>query len=175
MPNTTKEKLVQSLTDELKKSDQVIVTEYQGMKAEEFDAIRAKLKPIGAKYKVVKNRLAKIALKNVGWDALSSHLKGSSAIAYQANDAAQLAKVLSDYGTDNKKFKLKAGHVFGFVADEQGLKTIANLPSREVLLATLLARMNGPLSKFVATLNEPIRSLHGALSAVVKKKEANPA
>ena len=81
----------------------MIVTEFQGLKAEEFDAIRAKLKPIGAKYKVVKNRLAKIALKNVGWDSLGSHLRGASAIAYQASDSAELAKILSAYGAENKK------------------------------------------------------------------------
>lgn len=172
MPNTIKEKIVEQLSEELKNSDHVIVTEYQGLTAEEFDALRSKLKPFGAKYKVVKNRLAKIAFSARGWGDLNIHLKGPSAIAYHGADTAQIAKALDSFSSENKKLRVKAGFVYGFSADSIGIRTIANLPSKEVLLATLLARMNGPLTKLIMTMREPVRSLHAVLSAYAKKKEA---
>ena len=174
MPSAVKETMVDKLTEELKASDQLIITEYQGMKAEEFNGLRQKIRPLGAKYAVVKNRLAKIALKNIGREKLGDSLKGPSAIAYKGKVTAALAKILLDYSNENKKFQLKAGYLFGLLADASTLRTIAGLPSREVLLSTLLQRLNSPLQKLLATMNEPVRSLHGALSAVAKKKGENP-
>ena len=171
MANTAKEKFVGDLTEELKKSEHVVVTEYQGMAAEEFDALRAVLRPLGAKYKVVKNRLAKIAFANTGFSDLVSFLKGPSAITFQGKDGAAVTKILFKFGEDHQKFKVRAGRVLGLTADSKGLKALSSLPSREVLLATLLARMNAPLTTLVATLQEPLRGLHAALTAVSKKKE----
>lgn len=175
MPNKEKQTFVAELTEELKKSPHVLVTEYQGLKAEEFNELRLSLNKLGAKYKVVKNRLAKLAFKAIGWEALTDDMKGPSAIAYFGTDGAAITKVLQDFSTKHQNLKVKAGHVYGFKANAQDLKTLANLPSKEVLLSTLLARLNSPLTTLLATLNEPIRSLHGALSAVAKKKEAAPA
>ena len=174
MPSAVKEKFVKELTEELKSSPHVLVTDYQGLKAEQFNELRTKLRQAGAKFKVVKNRLARIATKNVGWK-IEEHLKGPSAITFSGEDSAAITKVLYDFGKKNKTLKVKGGFLFGEVADDKTIKAIADLPSKEVLLATLAARLNGPLVKLVATLNEPIRSLHAALSAVAKKKESNPA
>jgi large subunit ribosomal protein L10 len=175
MPNKAKQTFVAELTEELKKSPHVLVTDYQGMKAEQFNELRANLNKVGAKYKVLKNRLARLAFKNIGWESLSDDMKGPSAIAYFGTDGAAVTKILQDFSTKNKNFKVKAGHLYGMRASAQDLKTIAGLPSREVLLATLLSRMNSPLITLLATLNEPVRSLHGALSAIAKKKESAPA
>ena len=175
MPSAVKISMVDKLTEELKSSEQVIVTEYKGMKADQFNSLRAKIRPLGAKYTVVKNRLAKIALKNIGREKLGENLKGPSALAYQSKDGVALAKILSDFSGENKNFQVKAGYLLGLLADANTMRTIASLPSREVLMATLLARMNSPLQKLLATLNEPMRSLHASLSAVAKKKESAPA
>ncbi len=175
MANKEKQTFVVELTEELKKSPHVLVTDYQGLKAEEFNELRANLNKVGAKYKVLKNRLAKIAFKSVGWDGVSNDMKGPSAIAYHGTDGAAIAKILFDFSVKHTNLKVKAGHLYGFKASGADLRVIANLPSKEVLLSTLLARLNSPLQTLLATLNEPIRSLHGALSAVVKKKEAAPA
>ena len=102
-------------------------------------------------------------------------MKGPSAIAYQGTDAAAIVKALFNFGEKHEKFKVKAGRLFGITADTKNLKAMADLPSREVLMATLLARMNGPLTNLVTVLNEPLRSLQAALSAVAKKKEAKAA
>jgi len=174
MANAGKEKLVEDLTSELKKSEHVLVTHYQGLSSDEMSQLRNKLAELGAKYKVVKNRLANIALKKVGWD-LEASLKGPSALAYQGKDIAAVAKVLDQVSIKNKKFKIIAGHFFGKAADAGMIQSIATLPSREVLLATLAARLNGPLQSLVATLSEPMRALHAALGAFAKKKESAPA
>lgn len=175
MANQIKQTLVADLTEELKQSPHVIVTEYQGMKAEEFNELRASLNKFGAKYKVVKNRLARIAFKNVGWVGLNDLMTGPSAIAYQGKDGTALVRALYDFGSKHQTFKVKVGHVFGATTTAADLKAISTLPSREVLLSTLLARLNSPLTTLILTMNEPLRSLHASLSAVAKKKEAAPA
>ncbi len=175
MASAVKEKQVASLAEELKASPHVVITQYQGMTAEQFDALRAALRPLGAKYKVVKNRLAKISFNETGYGDLKDLMKGPSAIAYKGTDGAAIVKALFKFGEANTNFKVKAGRLFGITADVKNLKAMADLPSREVLLATLLARLNGPLTSLVTTMNEPLRSLHAAMSALAKKKEAKAA
>jgi large subunit ribosomal protein L10 len=175
MASEIKEKVVSDLSSDLKGSAHMVVTQYQGLTAEEFDALRNALRPIGAKYKVVKNRLAKIAFEATGFGALKDHMKGPTAIAYKGSDVAALAKALFKFSEDHPNFKIRAGFVFGNATDSPSLKAIANLPSKEVLLATLLARLQSPLSVLASTMNEPLRSLHAAISAVAKNKEAKAA
>src|SRR5438445_559815 len=106
MPNQLKEKFVQKLTEDLKSSGHIVLTEYQGMKAEDFDAVRAALRPLGAKYQVVKNRLVKIALERNGWNDLSGYLKGPSAIAFKGSDSTAITKALFKF-SESKKLKIK--------------------------------------------------------------------
>src|SRR5581483_11200183 len=157
MPNALKEKQVASLTEELKSSENIVITQYQGMTAVEFDELRASIRPFGAKYKVVKNRLAKIAFGATGFGPLQDYLKGPAAIAYQGKDGAGIVKALFKFAEKNTNFKIKAGRLFGFTGDVKNLKAISDLPSREVLMATLLARMNAPLTKMVTTMKEELR------------------
>lgn len=171
MASEIKEKSVAELTEDLKGSTQVVVTHYQGLTADELDSLRSAIRPFGAKYKVVKNRLAKIAFDASGFGALRDHMKGPVAIAYKGTDVAGIAKAMFKFSDEHPNFKIRAGYLFGATADPASLKAIANLPSKEVLLATLLATLNSPLQRLAATMNEPLRSLHSALSAVAKKKE----
>lgn len=172
MANEIKEKFVAELAEDLKGSTQIVVTHYQGMTADELDGIRTAIRPFGGKYKVVKNRLAKIAFDSTGFGPLKESMKGPVAIAYKATDVAGMTKALFKFSEDHPNFKVKMGFLFGATTDPASLKVIANLPSREVLLSTLLATLNSPLQRLAATLNEPLQSLHRSLSAVAKKKEA---
>lgn len=175
MPSAVNEKSVADLTAELKSSSHVVVTDYQGLTTEELNDLRAKLRPFGTKYKIIKNRLAKIALQNVGWTGLEASLKGSTAIAFKGQDFAGISKILFKFSEEHKNLKVRSGHAFGNVIDGVSIKAVASLPSREVLLATLLTRLQTPLQTLASTLNEPLRSIHGALSALARKKEATPA
>ena len=174
MASAAKEQFVQNLTDELKTMEYFIVADYQGLNAEQFTELRTTLNGAGAKFKVVKNRLAKIALNNVGKNVKDA-FKGPSALAYQGGDVASLSKILSGFYKKHKLLKVKAGFAFGEQQSAQNIQTMADLPSKEVLLSTLLARMNAPLQSLAATMNEPLRSLHSVISAVAKKQEAAPA
>jgi large subunit ribosomal protein L10 len=171
MASEIKEKQVAELTEDLKGSTQVVITQYQGMTAEELDALRSAIRPFGAKYKVVKNRLAKLAFDATGFGALRDHMKGPTAIAYKGTDIAGMTKAMFKFSEDHPNFKIRVGHLFGSTADTASLKTIATLPSKEVLLATLLATLNSPLQRLASTLNEPLQSLHRSLTALAKKKE----
>ena len=175
MPSIAKEKFVADLTEELKKSEHLLVTDYQGLTTAELNDLRAQLLKIGSKYKIIKNRLARIAFKKLGWAELEPQLKGPSGIAYLGKDASGLAKIVATFGKEHKNLKIKGGVLFKQAANSQVIKEIASLPSREVLIATLLSRLNSPLTTFVATLSEPLRALARGLSAVAKKKEAVPA
>ncbi len=172
MASVIKEKQVAELTDDLKGSQQIVITHYQGLTAEELDGIRSVIRPFGGKYKVVKNRLAKIAFDATGFGPLRDHMKGPVAIAYKASDVAGMTKALFKFSEDHPNFKVKMGFLFGSTIDPANLKAIANLPSRDVLLSTLLATLNSPLQRLAATLNEPLQKLHRSLSAVAKKRES---
>lgn len=174
MPSALKERFVDDLTAELRSSEHVLLADYQGLNSEELTELRGKLKKAGARFKVVKNRLARISFKNRGWD-LDAYMTGPSAIAYNGEDSVAITKVLADFGKGHKALKLKAGFIFGEVADFNKIRSIADLPSRDVLIATLAATLNSPLQKLAATLGEPLRSLHAALSDLAKKKESQPA
>lgn len=171
MASAIKEKSVADLKEDLKGSTQVVVTHYQGLTAEELNGVRSAIRPFGGKYKVVKNRLAKIAFDSTGFGQLREHLKGPVAIAYKATDVAGMTKALFKFSDEHPNFKVKMGFLFGGTVDPASLKTIANLPSREVLLSTLLATLNSPLQRLAATMNEPLQKLHRSLAAVAKKRE----
>jgi len=175
MPSNVKEKFVAEITEELKKSEHLLVTDYQGLTTVELNELRAQLLKIGSKYRVIKNRLARIAFKKLGWADLDPQLKGPSGLAYLGKDASGLAKIVANFCKEHKNLKIKGGVLFNQAASSQAINELASLPSREVLIATLLSRLNSPLTTFVATLNEPLRSLAQCLSAVAKKKEAVPA
>ncbi len=175
MASELKEKVVKELTEELKNSDHLLVTEYQGLTTIELNELRSQLVKVGSKYKIIKNRLARIAFKAMGWEALDPQLKGPSGIAYLGKDPAGLAKIVHGFTKDHKNLKIKGGVLFKQTASVQAINEVATLPSREVLIATLLSRLNSPLQTLVVTLNEPIRSLAAALAAVSRKKEATPA
>lgn len=175
MPSAVKEKFVESLSEELKGSSHVVVSEYQGMTAEEFDQLRASLLPLGAKFKVVKNRLAKIAFDGSGFSELKDYMKGPSAITFLGQDPAGVTKALLKFSEQHTNLKIKAGRMFGMTADNKTLKALAALPSKEVLIATLLARLNSPVQRLASTINQPLQSLHSVLVALAKKKESVPA
>lgn len=175
MPSVANKEFVEKFTEELKGSDHVMVAEYKGLTTIELNEIRAKLAPLGSKCKIVKNRLAKIVLKNLGRSGLENDLKGPSALIYQGKDFAGIGKILFKYSEDHKNLKVKGAHAFGSVLNAQDLKSISDLPGREVLLSVLLARLQSPLQTLMATMNEPLRAMHASLTALAKKKEATPA
>ncbi len=150
------------------------VLAYRGLTVNQISALRKKVRATASRYRVVKNRLALRALKDTGLQPLSDQLKGPTAIAFGAKDPSALAKALAEFIKDNQALQLKAGFVDGRVLTPQEIKVLADLPSREVLIARLLSVLNGPMVRLVTVLKGPARGLVQALDQIARKKDATP-
>ncbi len=142
---------------------------------EEATEFRRKIRESGAKYKVVKNTLAKRALSGAGASlaVLEPHLKGMTGIAFTEHDPVALAKLIHDFAKDVPAIVFKGGVLADKALDESQFKALAALPSREVLLSQLLSVMQAPIQQFLAVLQAPARDLVMVLQAYADKKAAS--
>lgn len=169
MPTELKTKAVQNLEKEARESKGLIVTSFKALKTVEFNEMRAKLRPHSGEYKVVKNSLTKIALKNAGMEALANMLEGPTAIVVERGDAIAAMKAVFDFAKTHENLKVKGGIFEGKVLSAPELKAIASLPSREVLIAQLLGTLQAPMVNLVSVLQAPMRDLVGVLDQIAKK------
>jgi large subunit ribosomal protein L10 len=167
-----KQPVVQEIKGKLEASKGAVLTDYRGLNVAEVTELRTKLREVGVEYKVVKNTLARIAANEIGIEGLDGYLEGPTAIAYGIEDAVAPAKVLAEFAKAHKNLEIKAGILEGKVIDLNGVKALADLPSREVLLAKLLGSMQSPLYGMANVLQGNLRNLVYVLDAVRKTKEA---
>jgi len=150
-----------------------ILADYKGLSVSEMTDLRRQLRENEAVIKVVKNRLAKLALKDTpASEVFAKHLVGTTAVATSDTDPAGSAKVLTKFAKDNDKLKIKVGYLDGKELDEQALKALASLPSKEELIGQLLGSMNAPASNLVSVLAQIPRQLVTVLAAVRDQKES---
>lgn len=159
-----KESIVTDLQAKLNASPFLFVADYTGLKVAQFAELRNRLWATGARCHVVKNTFLRRAAKEAGLPDLGE-LKGQSAIVVGDKDVAAAAKVLKNFTAEFKKPEVKTGVVDRLVVSGDQIKAIADLPSRDVLLATLLGVLNAPASKLVRVLNEPASALARVLQA----------
>jgi large subunit ribosomal protein L10 len=164
--------IVEDLQSKLNASPFLFVADYTGLKVDQFAELRTRLWNAGARCHVVKNTFLRRAAKGAGLPELND-LKGQTAIVVGDKDVAAAAKVLKTFAAEFKKPEIKAGVVDRLVVSKQQVEAIADLPSRDVLLATLLGVLNAPASKLVRVLNEPASSLARLLKAKAEKDEAS--
>lgn len=157
--------IVDDLQAKLNASPFVIVTDYTGLRVDQFSTLRNQLAEIGSECKVVKNTFLRRAMNDAGLPDISSDLKGQTAIVIGENDVAAAAKVLKTFVGLVKKPEIKIGVVGNIVVSAAEINAIADLPSREVLLAQLLGVLQAPASTLVRLLNEPASSLARVLQA----------
>ena len=167
-----KESIVIDLEAKLNASPYLFVADYTGLKVAQFAELRTRLWNVGARCHVVKNTFLRRAAKSAGLPELDG-LKGQTAIVVGDKDVAAAAKVLKNFTAEFKKPEMKTGVVDKIVVSTEQIKAIADLPSREVLLATLLGTLNAPASKLVRVLNEPASSLARLLQAKADKDAAS--
>ncbi len=167
-----KESIVEDLQAKLNASPFLFVADYTGLKVDQFAELRNRLWNVGARCHVVKNTFLRRAAKSAGLPELDG-LKGQTAIVVGDKDVAAAAKVLKNFTAEFKKPEMKTGVVDRIVVSTEQIKAIADLPSREVLLATLLGTLNAPASKLVRVLNEPASSLARLLQAKADKDAAS--
>src|SRR5262245_62001280 len=171
MPTEQKINAVQALEKQAKEAKGLIVTGFKAMKTVEFNEMRQKLRPVQGEYRVVKNSLTRIALKNAGMEALADALQGPSAIVIERGDAIAAMKIVFDFAKTHENLKINGGVFEGKVLSSAELKAIATLPSKEVLLETLLGALQAPLVNLVSVLQAPLRDLVGVLDQTAKKSK----
>ena len=170
---TEKQQVVAELKEKLAATKGAVFTNYRGVSVAMDTKLRRKLREAGVEYKVVKNTLTRIAANEAGITGLDQYLEGPTAMAVSATDPVAPAKLISDFIKENKlqSIEIKAGLVEGKVIDEKGVKALASLPPREVLVAKMLGSMQSPITGLVNVLQGNIRNLVYALEAVRKQKE----
>jgi large subunit ribosomal protein L10 len=165
-----KKEEVQVLAERISKAVSGILVDYRGLTVEQDTDLRNKLRNANVDYKVVKNTLTRFAVKGTSYEELDPFLHGPTSLALTYGDPVSAAKVLSDYAKTNDKLEIKAGFVDGKVIDVKGVKILAELPSKEELIAKVLGGFNAPISGFVNVLNANLRGLAVALNAIAEKK-----
>jgi large subunit ribosomal protein L10 len=163
--------IVEDLQAKLNASSFLFVADYTGLRVGQFAELRNRLWNAGARCHVVKNTFLKRAAADAGLPELGV-ISGQSAIIVGDRDVAAAAKVLKTFAAEFQKPSVKLGIVDKIVISSEQISTIADLPSREVLLATLLGVLNAPASKLVRVLNEPASALARVLKAKAEKESA---
>jgi large subunit ribosomal protein L10 len=164
--------IVSDLSEKLKRSPFVLVTDYQHMKVGDFGELRNRLAPTGAEVHVVKNNFLKRAMSESGFADVSEKLIGQTAVVTGEKDVAPVAKVLKTFATEFKVAALKIGLVDRTVLSTAELEQLADLPPRDVLLAQLLGLFLAPATRLVRVLNEPGSALARLLRAKAEKEGA---
>ena len=167
-----KQQIFADLKEKLSAAAAGVIVDYKGITVAQDTKLRKDLREAGVEYMVVKNTLLGIAAKDVGLDDIIPSLNGTTALAVSSDHVAA-AKILSKYADESKgKFSVKCGFVDGGVIDADGVKALAKLPSREVLIAQVLGGFNAPISGFANVLNANLRGLVVALNAIAEKQSA---
>ena len=167
-----KTSIVSDLQDRLQASPFLIITDYHGLKVDQFSTLRTRLGEVGAKYTVVKNTFLNRAAREAGLPDMGASLSGQTAIVTGDKDVSAAAKVLRTFATESKKMTIRAGVVDKSLFTDKELSALADLPSKEVLQAQLLGLLQTPATRLVQTLNESGASLARLLQAYVDKQNS---
>ncbi|MDQ5820261.1 MAG: 50S ribosomal protein L10, partial [Actinomycetota bacterium] len=174
MHKEDKERLVNELTERLKRSQTLIVADYRGLTNAEIDGLRGVLLEQGARFSVVKNTLTRRAAEAAGADALLALLEGPTAIAFleSGGDPAAVAKALADTAKTTRVLAIKGGLLEGRPMSAEEVEALAKLPPAEVVRAQLLGAITAPLTTIVALFNAPLQNLVGLIDARIEQLEA---
>lgn len=167
-----KKKAVAELSECLKTAHTGVIVDYRGITVEQDTKLRKELRESGSGYKVVKNTLLRLALAEAGIDGLDGVLEGTTALAVNDNDYVAPARILAKFAETSDTFEIKAGFVDGKAVNQNEIKNLAQLPSKEVLVAQALRGFQAPISGFVTVLNGTMKGLVVALNAIAQKQSA---
>ena len=170
-PKPKKKEEVEQLHSELEKTQNVFAASFQGIKVHEDYELRKQVRAAGGKYRVVANRLARVAAQGTPAEPLLKDLKGMTSIVLAEKDPVALAKALTTYAKSNPLFTFRAGMVAGRVIDVNQISALANLPSKETIYAKLLFLINAPAQRLVTVLGAVGRNLAVVVDQGVKENK----
>ena len=171
MDRTTKEAAVEELSEIFESAGSVVLTRYSGLTVAEMTKLRGDLREVGGKLKVVRNRLAKIALKGQKGEAASGLFEGPVAIAY-SEDFTAAPKVVVEFAKSNDKFDLVGGFMEEEIFDAKGVVELSKLPSREELIGAIAGRLLGQAGEIVSRITAPGNTLAAQIETIREKAEA---
>ena len=149
-----KQVVVNEIKEKLEKAASVVMVDARGLTVEQDTALRKQLRDAGDDSKVYKNTMMHFAIQGTEFEGLDEYLAGPSAFAFSYEDATAGASILNKVAKDVKELEFKAGVVEGVVYDAEGMKKIADIPSRDVLLSKLLGSFKSPLSSFARVIDQ---------------------
>jgi len=149
----------------------VVVTHYTGLTVKEMTDLRGRMRAAGASFKVIKNRLTRLALKDTKFEGLSDLFIGTTAVAYSENPVAA-AKAVVEFNKTNEKLVILGGSLGTQKLDIEGVKALASLPSLDELRAKLIAMVQTPATRIAGVLQAPAGQLARVIGAYAKKGEA---
>lgn len=171
MARTEKDTVIDELRERLGTARSAVLTDFRGLSVAEITELRALCRKSAVEYKVVKNTLAKIAIKDTRLQGLTAYLEGPTAVAFSREDPMAPSRVLTAWGKSRPTFAIKGGVVEGRVVSPEEITALATLPPREVLLAQAAGAFNAPIQAVVNVLAGPIRMLAGVLGEICRRKE----
>ncbi|MGE5509232.1 MAG: 50S ribosomal protein L10 [Chitinophagales bacterium] len=171
MARPEKEATVSELREKLSGAQSVVLTDFRGLTVKKATELRRRLRQAGVEYKVIKNTLTSRAARELNIADLDRYLAGPTALAFSFADPVSAAKVLSAFARENKELTIKGGVLTGRVIDADDVKALADLPSREVLLAQVAGTFQAPVAAMARVLAAPISSFVYALEAYRSKLE----
>jgi large subunit ribosomal protein L10 len=172
MLRNEKQALIDEMTQLLTDADSLFVSDYRGLSVAELSELRGKLRERGATFTVLKNTLARIAAERAGREQLTPLLVGPTAVTVVGEDPAGAAKALADYARTHQQLIVRGGLLQESIVDAAGVKALASLPSRDVLIAQVIGTMAAPMTGLVTVLQGTISGFVRALGQVAEQKEA---
>lgn len=170
MNKQEKETFVADMKSRLEKAEATFLVDYKGLNVEAINAIRRELNKSHTEMQVVKNRLLKLASKDTDTALLEPYFVGPCAVVINYEDAIAPAKTLMEQSKEHPRLEIKVGQMAGQIIDEAGIKRLAQLPGREVLLAQALSVMQAVPTSLVRVLNGTLVKLLNVIKAIEDKK-----
>lgn len=171
MARPEKVEAVSDIASRFSDSDAALLTEYRGLSVTDMAELRIALREVEAEYKVLKNTLARIAVREVGLEDLVGMLQGPTAIAFIKGDAAAAAKALDEASKKFPVLQIKGGVLSGRIIDAEQARELASLEPREVQLTKIAMMMNSPLQQTANVISALLRDLGSMLAQVVEQKD----
>jgi len=163
-----KEKVVEELGQIFESSGVVVVAHYEGMTVAQMQDLRAKMREAGGSVRVAKNKLAKIALEGKPCASIANHLTGMTVLSY-SEDPVAAAKVVDAYAKTNDKLVILGGAMGDSALDVAGVKAVAQMPSREELIASIVGCIGAPASNIAGAIGAPASNIASILSTIEEK------